>query len=411
MLKQNRSPEQDRSATLWGETTHRGYETAIDGHTALLERIRQQSLKAEVERILPFEALRALKDNGFTAFRVPTRFGGLGRSISELFTAVIDLATADSNVAQALRAHFGFSEHLLYEKPSPYTELWFERLGKGQTAGAAAAEKGAERERFATTLSNKDGRWVINGTKYFTTGSLYADWLTVTGSTEDGQTVKCLASRTDAGLDIVDDWDGVGQRLTASGTAHFRDVLVQDDILRYGNTEFPYSQAFFQLYHLATVAGITQAAALDIAAAVKNRKRGFSHANHDLPAHDPQILEIVGHVGAAAHAARSIVRHAADALQTAVESRETERGPHTVKAELEVWQAQEIIFPLTLNATSLLFDALGGTATVRSAGLDRYWRNIRTIGCHNPRVYRTRVVGDYLVNGELPPGQWRVGTV
>ncbi|OAG75203.1 Acyl-CoA dehydrogenase [Acetobacter malorum] len=188
-------------------------------------------------------------------------------------------------------------------------------------------------------------------------------------------------------------------------------MRVEHDELRVGNTGFAYSQAFFQLYHLATVAGIAQAAALEVAGAVKTRKRGFSHANHALPAHDPQILEIVGHVASAAHAARAIVRHAADALQTAADSREDERGPSVVKAELEVWQAQEIIFPLTLNATSQLFDTLGGTATLRAAALDRYWRNIRTIGCHNPRVYRTRVVGDFLVNGELPPEQWRVGAV
>ncbi|WP_173583365.1 acyl-CoA dehydrogenase family protein [Acetobacter musti] len=412
VLKRNQSVEQERAATLWGETAPAGYNAVIAEFTPLLEEIRAQSLRAEVERILPFGQIARLKESGLTAFTVPAEFGGLGRPLHELFSLVVDLATADSNVAQALRAHFGFIEQLRWEEPSAYTERWLRRLGRGETAGAAAAEKGAERDRFATTFSQKDGHWVINGSKFFTTGSLYADWLTVTGSTEDGETVKCLAARSDPGLEIVDDWDGVGQKLTASGTAHFRDVRVEDDELRYGNTGFSYSQAFFQLYHLATVAGITQAAALDIARAVRERKRGFSHANHALPAHDPQILEIVGHVASAAHTARAIVRHAAEALQAAADSREgDERGPATVKAELEVWQAQEIIFPLTLNATSLLFDALGGTATLRVAGLDRYWRNIRTIGCHNPRVYRTRVIGDYLVNGEPPPGQWRVGTV
>ncbi|GBR58044.1 acyl-CoA dehydrogenase [Acetobacter senegalensis DSM 18889] len=411
MLKRNRSVEQERSSVLWEEAFPLQYPTEISGYAVLLEDIRQQSAKAEVERALPFEAIKRLKQSGFTALRVPAQYGGLGRPLSELFSAVIDLATADSNVAQALRAHFGFVEHLLFEQPSAYTDQWFKRVGKGETAGAAAAEKGTGRDRFATTVSRKNEHFVINGSKFFTTGSLYADWLTVTASTQDGQTVKCLASRHDPGLNIVDDWDGIGQRLTASGTAYFQDVRVHDDILRYGNTEFPYSQAFFQLYHLATVAGITQAAALDIAGAVKNRKRAFSHANHELPAQDPQILEIVGQVASAAHAARSIVRHAAEALQAAVDKKDEDRGPDIIKAELEVWQAQEIIFPLTLNATSLLFDALGGTATLRSAALDRYWRNIRTIGCHNPRVYRTRIVGDYLVNGNPPPGQWRVGTV
>lgn len=411
VLKRNKTVDQERAETVWGESVLSGYNAVIEPYASLLEEIRANSTKAEVERVLPFEQIAQLKESGLTAFTVPKEFGGLGRPLNELFSFITDLATADSNVAQALRAHFGFIEHLRSETPSDYTKRWFERLGKGETAGAAAAEKGTAREAFATRFTRKGGHWVINGSKFFTTGSLYADWLTVTGSNEEGETVKCLASRHDPGLEILDDWDGVGQRLTASGTAHFRDVRVEHDELRVGNTGFAYSQAFFQLYHLATVAGITQAAALEVARAVKNRKRGFSHANHELPAHDPQILEIVGHVASAAHAARAIVRHAADALEVAAHSNDDDRGPSAIKAELEVWQAQEIIFPLTLNATSQLFDTLGGTATLRAAALDRYWRNIRTIGCHNPRVYRTRVVGDFLVNGELPPEQWRVGTV
>lgn len=82
-----------------------------------------------------------------------------------------------------------------------------------------------------------------------------------------------------------------------------------------------------------------------------------------------------------------------------------------MRAELQVWQAQETVFPMTLEATTLLFDALGGTATLRRAALDRFWRNIRTIACHNPRVFRTRVVGDFAVNNTPPPEQWRVGDI
>jgi len=405
------TPEQERGDTLWGDAVPSDRSAFIAEFRPLLIEIRQESLRAEVERVLPFEAIDRLKKAGLTAFTVPRQFGGGGRPLHELFSLVIELAAADSNIAQALRAHFGFIEHLRSENNPDYTDRWLRRLGRGETAGAAAAEKGAERDRFATTFTRKGGEWFINGSKFFTTGSLYADWLTVTGSTEDGETVKCLASRTDPGLEILDDWDGMGQRLTASGTAHFHDVRAENDEVLFGNTGFPYSQAFFQLYHLATVAGIAQAAASDVARAVKARKRGFSHANHELPAHDPQILEIVGHVASVAHAATAIVRHAASALQIAADSAEHERGPAIVKAELEVWQAQEIIFPLTLQATSALFDTLAGTATIRTAGLDRYWRNIRTIAGHNPRVYRTRVTGDFLVNGTTPPEQWRVGTV
>lgn len=394
---------------LWGQDA-RETTTLHDRFAPVFEQIRRKALHAELNRELPFDQIRLLKDSGFTALRVPVAHGGLGASLEDLFSLITALATADSNIAQALRAHFGFIEHLLSEPAGPYRTKWLDRLGTGQTAGAAAAEGPAsKRDLFSTTLSRTDGQWVINGSKFFTTGSLYADWLTVTGTTEDGQTVKTLAARNDPGLEIVDDWDGIGQRLTASGTAHFRNVHTEEDDLRYGNTAFPHSQAFFQLYHLATVAGIARAAATDVADAVRRRKRTFSHGNADLPAEDPQILEVVGHVFSGAYIAGAAVERAARAIQAVADNPAPELDLTVARAELEVWQVQDRILPLVLEATTALFDALSGGATLRVAGLDRHWRNVRTLGNHNPRVYRTRVVGDYAVNGTLPPLQWRVG--
>ena len=394
---------------LWAVDAGSALETEMERFRPVLKEIGQASLAAELGRVLPFEAIDALKAAGFTSARIPREFGGLGLPLADLFELVIALAAADSNIAQALRAHFGFVEQLLATPDEGYRARWLGRLGRGQIAGAAAAEKGGARDQFATILALRDGTWLINGTKFFTTGSLYADWLTVTATDPDGDTLKCIAARGDPGLEILDDWDGMGQRLTASGTARFADVRAHDNEVLTGNVAFAYSQAFFQLYHLATAAGIAQAAARAVAGAVQGRRRSFTHGNADQPARDPQVLELVGRVAASAHAATAIVRQAARVLDAAARSGERDRGPATVRAELQVWQAQETVFPITLEATTLLFDALGGTATLRTAGLDRFWRNIRTIACHNPRIFRTRVVGDFAVNGTPPPEQWRVG--
>lgn len=72
-------------------------------------------------------------------------------------------------------------------------------------------------------------------------------------------------------------------------------------------------------------------------------------------------------------------------------------------------QAQTTISSLALEATASLFDALGASATSLSKSLDRHWRNARTITSHNPRIYKDRVVGDFVVNGTPPPFQWRIG--
>jgi len=63
-----------------------------------------------------------------------------------------------------------------------------------------------------------------------------------------------------------------------------------------------------------------------------------------------------------------------------------------------------VVTNLVLEATTLLFDALGASAARRTHGLDRLWRNARTISSHNPRIYHDRTVGNFAVNSVRPTG-------
>lgn len=68
-----------------------------------------------------------------------------------------------------------------------------------------------------------------------------------------------------------------------------------------------------------------------------------------------------------------------------------------------------VVTSLILDASTVLFDALGASAAKRSHGLDRHWRNARTIASHNPRIYHDRVVGDFAVNGTTPAPHGGIG--
>ena len=46
---------------------------------------------------------------------------------------------------------------------------------------------------------------------------------------------------------------------------------------------------------------------------------------------------------------------------------------------------------------------------IPTRGLDRFWRNARTIASHNPLIYKEWIVGDYVVNGTEPPKSWLSG--
>ena len=252
----------------------------------------------------------------------------------------------------------------------------------------------------------------MHGTKYYSTGAVYADWVNV-GAMRDGELVSGLVSATAPGVTRIDDWNGFGQRLTGSGTTHFDATPVATDELIPIADRSRHRGAFFQLVHLATLSGIARRAANDLAGAVANRRRTYSHANSRVPATDPQILQVVGTVRSAAYAAGAITLGAAESVQRvyeAIDRRDDDRAEREGDAaEIVVASAQTTVARLVLDATAQMFDALGASATDRTLALDRHWRNARTVASHNPLVYKERIVGDWAVNGTPPPRFWIAG--
>ena len=203
------------------------------------------------------------------------------------------------------------------------------------------------------------------------------------------------------------------RRNGASGTAHFREVPVDPLNVILAENRFRYSPAFFQSVHTATLTGIGRALADETAGHVARRTRSFSSGNAPRVAHDPQVLQVVGNLRSAAYAAGAIAAQNFQALERVHQahlSDDEHALSHAVNiAELEVAQSQTIVSDLIIKASGDLFDALSASATLKPLGLDRFWRNARTLSSHNPRIYKSRIVGDFAVNGTPPPAQWRIG--
>lgn len=401
--------------SAWGAGPSERYEALAERFRPVFARIAETAVERELKRELAFEPIRWLKEAGFGAVRLPVEAGGQGASLPELANLLIELSEADSNVTQALRVHFGVLEDVLNTRDEARRARWFTRIAAGETTGSAWTEAaGGALEAFGTRLSEKDGRLVLNGAKYYTTGSLYAEWIDVGVTGAQGEELSVFV-RTDApGVSIVDDWDGFGQVLSVSGSTTFTDVPVAREEVVPDKERWRYSAAFYQLYHLATIAGIGRAITRDVARAVAARTRTYTHANGARSSHDPQVLAVVGRARGAAYSAGAIALQAAASLERAfaahfVADEVAEERANAI-AELETAQAQTVVTDLVLGAATGLFDALGASATRKPLGLDRHWRNARTLSSHNPRIYKDRIVGDFAVNGTLPPYQWRIGT-
>jgi len=208
----------------------------------------------------------------------------------------------------------------------------------------------------------------------------------------------------------IDDWDGFGQRLTASGTTVFDGVSVDPSVVSaYRDAPLSHIQAFYQLYLLAVLAGIGQAVSDDAVAFVRPRTRTYIHANAAVPGQDPQVLAVLGRLSAGAFTARSLVAAAAELLDGVVATNEPGVGVDRVlldAAENAVYQAQVEIGPRVLRSASELFEVGGASAADRTRALDRHWRNARVVASHNPAAYKERLVGEYALHGRGPVGAW-----
>ncbi len=401
---------------IWGSAPSARYEQLAAPFRPLFAQIGAQAAEADGSRSHLGKVIQQLNALGLPRWRLPTSYGGQDATLVELLALLTELSAADSNITQALRGHFGFCEEVLVSKNLDWQARWLDTLSQGVLLSPGSTEVGTQtRGEFETRIHRaEDGSLRISGKKFYTTGALYSDLINTIGTGDDGTLYSVVVDLKAPGVQIIDDWNGFGQRLTASGTCIFDNVRVNDEP-RATDQRFAYGQSFFQIYHLSTLAGIARRAALSGADELHSRSRTFSTGNADSAAQDVQLLQVIGEVASQAYAAQAIARYAAQRLEStaqytiASEQPLPHEDPQVALAELEVCLAVNPVVDATLAATTALFDALGASATASNKALDRLWRNARTLANHNPRVYKSRIVGNYLVNGLVPPSQWRVG--
>ncbi|MGO1226200.1 MAG: acyl-CoA dehydrogenase family protein [Brachybacterium sp.] len=386
-----------------------------DRFSPVLTSIAAGTLDRERDRTLPVAEVRALADAGLGRVRLPVDAGGLGATIPQLTALLVDLAAADSNLPQIWRGHIAFVEDLLVTPHTEFRDRWLAKIADGAVIGNAWSEIGSvERGSFGTRLTVDGEHAGVTGQKFYTTGSIYADYSDTLVEAADGGQHIAVVPLAQPGVRISDDWDGFGQKLTGTGTIIYDHARLEArDVIPFAD-RFDYQTAVYQLVLLAVQAGIASAIETDAVAAVAARTRTYSHGNADRVREDPQILQVVGEISAVAHTASALTAQVADAVQAAHDAAlhggEQARAA-VVEAEIASARAQVVTSRLVPEAATRLFDALGASAVRETAALDRHWRNARTVASHNPWVYKAKEIGAWEVNGTEPGFQWAIGTV
>ncbi|MBJ7338003.1 acyl-CoA dehydrogenase family protein [Mycolicibacterium sp.] len=385
----------------------------------LLSRIAAGAKDRDLNDENPFDQVTALKRAGFGTLRLPHELGGSGVTVPQLFSAVIDVARADPIVAHIFRTHFWFTEERLRTAGvgDPASQQWLRKIADGKLFGNAFSEKGGNAVGslvFNTRLlPDPAGGFRLEGEKFYSTGTLFSDYLTVTATTDHDSVATVVVPADRTGVKLIDDWDGFGQRRTGTGTTVFKNVAVtSDEILAdapYDAPAVPTVQyASLQLYIHAVVAGILAAVVDDGVSLLRSRDRSFSHAPTERPTDDPLLQRLLGELSSTAYVAKAAVLDAAEAIATATTSAASTSDGNpdaqlAQEAQLKVAKVKVHLDAIAPEAATRLLELGGASAASRQKGLDRHWRNIRTITLHNPVAYKAVAIGANLLHDTPVP--------
>ena len=363
--------------------------------------------RREQERELPFAAFNRIRALRLGTLRVPVVLGGPGGSVSDYIAMIAAIAVSDPNVAHALRSHFNYVENTILTPVADRHPDAIARILAGQLFGGAHTEQGTARPGQVTTrLSRQGDGWRLNGRKWYATGTAFADYASFSALDDDGQPTGVLIPVDRKGLSILDDWDGMGQRLTASGGVVFDDVEVFPSEIIRRRLDGPvgrHCSTLRQLHLAACAAGALRDVLGSGVDYVRGQARSAQHSMVETATADPFVQQVIGEMSTASFAVDAAITVAAQRLDDSVTAFST-GDAHAIEAaliasSLATSRTQLLLAQLGPRAAERLFDLGGGSTTSRELNFDRHWRNIRTVLSHNPLLHKARVVGDYLING------------
>ena len=375
----------------------------------LADAFRSGAAQRDRARELPHAELQRYFQSGLGAITVPQEYGGIAISSAELAAIFVLLSAADGSIGQVPQNHFYALEVLRINGSAAQKKRLYAEVLAGIHLGNALAEfSSAAAHQRVTAISQQPEGLRLNGDKFYATGALFADRIPTLALADAGKEQLVFVPRYQQGVTVIDDWSGFGQRTTGSGSVQFRDVeIAAEDVVPF-QTAFEHPTTvgpFAQIMHAAVDQGIAREAFADLLAFVRERARPWPDSGVAQASEDPLTLDRIGRLAARLSAGDALLAVAGEAVDAAQRDSSAEK---VALASVEVAKARAWTTEVSLEAGNLLFELGGSRSSLREHNFDRHWRNARTHTLHDPVRWKYPAIGNYLLNGVLPP---RRGTI
>jgi SfnB family sulfur acquisition oxidoreductase len=363
---------------------------------ALVERnIRDQ------QRILPVDVIQELSHKGLGGIRIAKKYGGAQVSNKTLAHVFRILSKADASVGQIPQNQFGLLNAIENIASESQKQFIYAEILKGKRLANGGPERNSkDTKTIETRLDQVNGQYILNGEKFYSTGSSFADWLAIRAIHPLGHTVLTIINAQAQGVEIANDWDGFGQRTTASGTVRLKNVVVSPELIM---DEKPladaskYRGAYSQLIQVAIDVGIAEAAFADTLSAI-HKARPIVDANVEKASFETYTLQEVGKLNILLDAAILLLDEAAEYLDQ-LDAQDIVTPEQASKASIIVAEAKVYANDAALQISEKLLELGGSRSSLSIHNLDQHWRNARVHTLHDPVRWKLHAIGNYYLNG------------
>lgn len=325
------------------------------------------------------EALPLLREAGLLAMAVPTELGGPGATPREVAMVQRELARhcGSTALATAMHQHVVAFTAWRYRRQMPGAEATLRRVVDDGIVLVSTG--GADFTRPRGTATKVEGGYTVSGRKVFASQSRFGDVMSTMFAFDDpeqGQRVLNMAVPVAAdGVTVLDNWDTLGMRGTASNDIVLEDVFVPDERVIASR---PYGVIDPPLLVIGSIAmpiiaavylGVAEAAYEAAVASVSNRAGGSGGG-----ADDPLVQR---QIGLMAHR----LRVASWALDGAFEVVGDDPDPSLDRFAAAMSAKREIALA-GVEVCDIAMEVGGGAAFFRGSTIERCYRDIRAAKFH-----------------------------
>ncbi len=347
-------------------------DTLLDRAATVAPVLAEHAGRHDVEGTFVSEALDAIRDAGLLAAGVPVELGGLGADNRELAELQRELAHHCGSTALATSMH----QHVVcftawrYRRGLPGAEATLRRVA--EEGIVLVSTGGGDWTHPRGEAVKVDGGYLVSGHKRFasqsTAGTAMSTMATYDDPEEGRRVLNLAIPFASEGVSILDNWDTLGMRATASNDVVLEDVFVPDERVLANR---PYGVVDPPLQVIGSIAfPIVSAAYLGVAEAACAAAVAAARARAD----DPTVRRQVG-----------LMQHRLQVARWSLDAVLDQVGPDpqpSMETLTAVMLAKREIALAGIEVCDLAMEVAGGSAFFRGSVVERCYRDIRAAKFH-----------------------------